>query len=206
MIDRHNYYGGGSGHSLQAGPFTNSAMVSSPGSGLLSSGLQQLSDRPFAFSEWMSLIPTEWTAESAPIIAAYGMGLQGWDASYVFATDIPFYQPTIHSGEWGGIYNANSPTQLALYPALARMIYRKDITEAATVVNRSVSIASLLKGETPPTEHVQQDWDQKKIESQFPPEYLAVGKVVLSFAHENKVTIADNIRQFIIVYVFNYKA
>jgi len=197
IIDRHNYFGGGSGHQLQAGPFKNTAMVSKLGSGLLSSGLQQLSDRPFAFSEWMSLIPNEWTAESAPLIAAYGMGLQGWDASYVFATDIPGYQPAIHAGKGGGIYNANSPTQLGLYPALASMIYRKDIKEGATVVNRSVQLPSILNGATPVLESVQQDWDQKSIESQFPTEYMAIGKVVMSFTDQNKVSIADNIRQHI---------
>ncbi len=91
IIDRHNYFGGGQGHQLVPGPFDNAAMVSRIGSGLFGAGLQQVGDRPFAFSEWMSLIPTEWTAESAPIIACYGMGLQGWDASYVFATDSPAY-------------------------------------------------------------------------------------------------------------------
>jgi hypothetical protein len=196
FVDRHNYFGGGAGHNLQPGPFINSAMVSKPGTGLLSSGLQQIKDRPFAFSEWMSLIPNEWTAESAPLIAAYGMGLQGWDASYVFATDIPGYQPTIHAGEWGGIYNANTPTQLALYPALASMIYRKDVNEGATVVDRKVHLPDLLKGATPINESVEQDWDQKNIESQFPPEYMAIGKVVVSFANENKVSIADNISNY----------
>jgi hypothetical protein len=76
VIDRHNYFGGGTGHTLKPGKVANGAMVSTPGSGLLSTGFQQVADRPFFLSEWMSLIPNEWTAESAPIVAAYGLGLQ----------------------------------------------------------------------------------------------------------------------------------
>ncbi len=189
MIDRHNYFGGGQGHQLVAGKLDNTAMVSKIGSGLFSAGLQQVSDRPFAFSEWMSLIPNEWTAESAPIIATYGLGLQGWDASYVFATDYPHYTSTIQSH---GIYNATSPTQMALYPALARMVYRGDIEEGETVVNRKVNIGSVLKGETPLNETVKQDFDRKVIEGSFPLQMMAAGKVVLSFAEENKMDLMEN--------------
>lgn len=191
MVDRHNYFGGGQGHQLFPGKFDNTPMVSSIGSGLYSSGLQQVYNRPFAFSEWMSLIPNEWTAESSPIIAAYGMGLQGWDASYVFATDYPQYSSTIQTH---GIYNATSPTQLALYPALARMIYRGDIAEGEIVVNRKVDLSSVLKGETPLNETVKQDFDRKVIEGSFPLQYMAAGKVVLSFADENRTEILDNLQ------------
>lgn len=147
VIDRHNYFGGGEGHSLKPGPFSNESMLKLPGSGLYGTGLQQVSDRPFVLSEWMSLIPNEWTAESAPLLAIYGMGLQGWDASYVFATDNRQFTPTIQN-RGGGIYNATTPTQLALYPALATMIYRNDIKEGETALNRKVNIDELLNGDT----------------------------------------------------------
>ena len=190
IIDRHNYFGGGQGHQLVPGKFDNAAMVSKIGSGLYSAGLQQVNDRPFAFSEWMSLIPNEWTAESSPIIAAYGMGLQGWDASYVFATDIPHYTSTIQSH---GIYNATSPTQMALYPALARMIYRGDVKEGEIVVNRKINLETALKGETPLNETVKQDFDRKVIEGTFPLQFMAAGKVVLTFSDENKMVMPDNL-------------
>jgi hypothetical protein len=193
MIDRHNYFGGGRGHVLAPGSFDNKAMVSKIGSGLYSSGLQQVKNRPFAFSEWMSLIPNEWTAESAPIIATYGMGLQGWDASYVFATDRPGYTPAIHAGRGGGIYNATSPTQMALYPALARMIYRGDVTEGEIAVERKIDISSVQKGETPLNETVQQDFDRKVIKGSFPLELMAAGKVVLNFTDENKTEFLKNV-------------
>ncbi len=177
-IDRHNYSGGGTGHQLTTGNVDNEAMVSMPGSGLLSTGFQQVANRPFQISEWMALIPNQWTAESSPIIAAYGMGLQGWDASYAFAMDYDHFTPTIQSH---GVYNVTSPTQLALYPALAAMIYQRDIKEGATIVNRDVNIKDLQKGKLALTEKVVQQYDIKTFESQVPELALAIGKVTLSF-------------------------
>ncbi len=188
IIDRHNYFGGGGGHTLKARKFNNLSMVSDIGSGLLSTGLQQVSDRPFAFSEWMSLIPNQWTAESAPIVAAYGMGLQGWDASYVFATDQPTYTETVQNPK-GGIYNANSPTQLALYPALSAMIYRGDIKEGDVAVNRNISIKTALTGKTEFRERTVQDYDRKSFDAHFSSKLLAIGKVLLTFADTNSTVL-----------------
>src|SRR5690606_13125253 len=131
MIDRHNYFGGGTGHNLKTGKMTNASMLSQIGSGLLGTGLQQVSDRPFALSEW--------TAVSALIIATYGMGLHGCDASFSFAIDQPAYTTTIQSPPSEGVYNVTSPTQLALYPALDMMIYRNDLQEGEPVVDRKVN-------------------------------------------------------------------
>lgn len=183
VIDRHNYFGGGTGHTLQAGKVDNNAMVNQPGSGLLSTGFQQVSNRPFFISEWMSLIPTEWIAESAPLIAAYGLGLQGWDASFAFAMDYPHFTPTIQSGH--GVHNATSPTHLALYPALAAMVYRNDVRKAPVIANRDVYIDDLNKGNLPFFEKVEQQSDIKKIASLFPLETLAKGRVALTF-HDQK--------------------
>ena len=183
-IDRHNYSGGGTGHRLTTGKVNNAAMVSHPGSGLLSTGFQQVADRPFFISEWMSLIPNEWTAESAPIVAAYGMGLQGWDASFAFAMDYSHYTPTVQSGH--GVYNVTSPTQLALYPALAAMVYRGDLKKADVIANRNVPVAGLMKGELPFYEKVEQESDIKRLQSLVPLEALAAGRVVLTFADSTK--------------------
>jgi hypothetical protein len=181
IIDRHNYFGGGEGHQLKPGKFDNSSMLAEVGAGLYGTGLQQVSNRPFVLSEWMSLIPNEWTAESAPLLAAYGMGLQGWDASYVFATDVPHYTPTIQTPPWQGIYNACSPTQLALYPALAMMVYRGDVREGETVVNRNVHLPSMQANQQFFDEKVVQDHDRKRFSANFPLQALAAGKVTLSF-------------------------
>lgn len=178
-IDRHNYFGGGTGHRLTPGKFRNTAMISRPGSGLLSTGLQMVTDRPFQLSEWMSLIPTEWTAESAPLIAVYGMGLQGWDASYAFAMDFSHYSPTVQQGN--GVYNVPTPTHLALYPALSAMVYRDDITEGDVIANRNVNIEDLEKGKLNFVERTAQEYDVKSFESGVPVEALAAGAVTVSF-------------------------
>lgn len=178
-VDRHNYSGGGTGHTFQQGKIDNEAMVSRPGSGLLSTGFQQVVDRPFQISEWMALIPNQWTAESSPIIAAYGMGLQGWDASYSFAMDYSHFTPTIQSSH--GVYNVTSPTQLALYPPLSAMLYRNDIKEGATVFQRNVNISELQNGKLTVEEKVTQQNDVKGFELQIPEQVLGIGKVTLTF-------------------------
>jgi hypothetical protein len=196
IIDRHNYFGGGQGHSLRPGPFSNESMLKLIGSGLFGSGLQQVSNRPFAFSEWMSLIPNEWTAESAPIIAIYGMGLQGWDASYVFATDYRQFTPTIQT-PGGGIYNATTPTQLALYPALATAIFRNDIKEGSTVVDRRVNMGKLLEGDITFREKVEQDHDRKVLKGDFPLEAMAIGKVGITFTENEPAEVVADLTPFI---------
>ena len=93
IIDRHNYHEGLSGWKPRTGDtFSNRAQINMPGGGLLSSGMVQVSDRPYAFSEWATVFPNEWVLESPTIIAAYGMGLQGWDASYQFAIQHPGFR------------------------------------------------------------------------------------------------------------------
>lgn len=179
VIDRHNYFGGNGSHVLKPGKFKNESMLSMPGSGLLSTGLQMVADRPFQISEWMSLIPTEWVAESAPLIAIYGMGLQGWDASYSFAMDYNHYTTTLQSGH--GVYNVTSPLQLALYPALAAMIYRGDVREGKPIANRNINEADLQAGKLELLEKTSQQYDVKSFESSVPPETIAVGPVSLTF-------------------------
>ena len=180
IIDRHNYFGGGTGHSFQPGKVNNRPMISLPGSGLLSTGMQAVRDRPFAISEWMSLIPNEWTAEAAPLIAAYGMGLQDWDASFSFASNEPAISATVQSSHHG-VYNADAPTHMGLYPALTRMIYRCDVEEAEEISCRYVNLTELAAGRIGFDQIVRQDNDVKSIDSDTPSEALAIGKVVIDF-------------------------
>ena len=195
IIDRHNYFGGGTGHRLEPGKVDNNAMVSRPGSGLLSTGFQQVRDRPFFVSEWMSLIPNEWTAESSPIIAAYGLGLQGWDGSFAFAMDYSHFTNTIESGH--GVYNVTSPTQLALYPALAAMTYRNDISTGTVIADRKVSFTALQQGHLPFFEKVAQQYDVKSFEALAPLEALAAGRIVLSFTENNTPNAPVNLKPWV---------
>jgi hypothetical protein len=181
IIDRHNYFGGSAGHRLQPGKVATRAMVEGPGSGLLGSGMQQVEDRPFALSEWMSLIPNEWVAEGPPIVAVYGLGLQGWDASYSFATNYDHFTPTIEA-PW--VYNVDSPTQIGQYPALARMVYRGDVREGEPVAVRKVSFSSLAEGRIGVEETVEQEGDLKRFSGGPPQDALAAGRVVIRFCEE----------------------
>lgn len=196
MIDRHNYFGGGAGgHRLDTGNVKNLSMLQNPGSGLLSTGMQQVVDSPFSFSEWMSLVPNEWTAEATPIIAAYGMGLQGWDASFSFATDIPRYSPLLES-EHHGVYNATSPLHMGLYPALARMIYRGDVTESEVITTRNVHIPSLESGKLGFEEKVIQGFDDKEFSGTFTPNTLAIGRMPITFTEEPQETVLPDLSAY----------
>ena len=64
--------------SPKRGKLVSEAQVDNPGSGILSSGLLQVKNRPLSISEWTTQCPNEWLVESPAIFAAYGMGLQGW--------------------------------------------------------------------------------------------------------------------------------
>ncbi|MBN1480140.1 hypothetical protein EH223_19465 [candidate division KSB1 bacterium] len=193
MIDRHNYFGGGAGgHSLAEGEVHNHAMIAQPGSGLLSTGTQQIVDRPFSFSEWMSLVPNEWTAEAAPLIAIYGMGLQGWDASFSFATDIPRFSRFLES-ERHGVYNATSPLHMGLYPALARLVYRGDVAESPVLATKKVHLPSLTDGTLGFTERVKQGYDIKEFSGTIPPETIAIGRFPVQFAETFQETIIPDL-------------
>jgi len=193
IVDRHNYFGGGQGHNIKQGEFRNKAMVSSPGSGLLSTGLQAVKDRPFALSEWMELSPTEWIAEGAPIIAVYGMGLQNWAASYHFANNFPHLTSIINAPN---VYNVDSPTQIGLYPALARMIYRNDVEAGEIVSTRKVHIPSLYDGKLGFREIVEQEYDVKSFSGFVPQEALAAGRVVVEFTQDFEPTTAPDLGKY----------
>lgn len=193
MIDRHNYWGGGTGHHLTKGKVKTKSMLEKPGSGLLSTGMQQVIDRPFSLSEWMSLIPNEWVAEGVPLIGIYGMGLQGWDASFHFGSDYPQFTSTIHTP---GVYNVTSPTQMSLYPTIARMIYRGDIKEGKLASTRNIHIESLAEGKMGFVEYVAQGYDDKYITGDIPSEALAVGKLAVKFTPTFKKTKKTNFSKF----------
>ena len=187
VIDRHNYFGGGGGHVLKDGAFDNASMLSEPGGGLLGTGMQQVEGRPFVLSEWMSLIPNEWTAEAVPLIALYGLGLQGWDGSFSFASN----QPSITSAvevRGGGIYNVDSPTQISLYPALFRMLRHGDIETGGDIATCDLYVPGFLEGKLGFHSEVKQEGDRKRFGGVVPPEAMAVGRVRNRFVDAYKET------------------
>ncbi|HEX7446438.1 MAG TPA: hypothetical protein VF306_02770, partial [Pirellulales bacterium] len=172
FIDRHNYFGGQ----------LTDTMLSQPGSGYLSSGLQQVVDRPFSVSEWIHVYPSLYSAEGPAIMAAYGLGLQGWDASFEFQS-APRRQVFNDRAGWQpwGVWEADVPTSIGQYPALARMIYRGDVEEGEIISRRRVSPHDLESGRFNFSDTVRQTGDIKSFGGSTPVEALAAGRCVVEF-------------------------
>lgn len=168
-VDRHNYFGGG-GRGL--GAFNAASMLAQPGSGTLSSSLQQVSGQPFMLSEWIHVSPNEWGVEGPAILGAYGMGLQGWDVSYPFQnSDDGTFSKAVGIAQW----DAAAPNFIGIFPAVSRQVLRGDVTEAPVAHTRNVHVASLDSGQVGFEEQVKQEWDVKSFSSDvFPAEALAV--------------------------------
>ncbi len=123
-IDRHNYFGGGTKPGRK---FAASSLLRTAGSGTLSVGFQQASDRPFMLSEWIHVFPNEWGVEGPAILGAYGFGLQGWDVSYLFQNrDGGGFSDRIGRDTW----DATAPHVLGVFPAVARQVLRGDVKQS----------------------------------------------------------------------------
>jgi hypothetical protein len=189
-IDRHNYFDG-------KGPEMFATMLRRPGSGYFGSGMQQVIDRPFGLSEWIHVYPNVYAAEGPAILAAYGMGLQGWDASYEFqsqATRRTFGE--IAGGFPWGVWEADVPTSLGQYPALARMIYRGDVKEGEVISVRRVSTADLAEGRFNFSDKVEQKGDVKTFGGSVPPEALAAGRVVVEFTDKSQPSTMPDMSRY----------
>jgi hypothetical protein len=191
LIDRHNYSGGGAGgHGIAVGKVNNATHMGTPGGGILSSGFFQVEDRPFAMTEWTQSPPNQWKPEIAPLFAFYGMGLQGWDSSYHFASGA-----TRIGDGWPGLssYCTDTPHYIGQFPALAFALYKGHIQEAPLAAARRLKMADLFTGDDPlvgaalrgrphDTAEGGAGYDQKQITgAETPNEVLAIGRVTVSF-------------------------
>jgi hypothetical protein len=167
-------------------------MLGTPGTGLLSSGFLQVMDRPFAFSEWSSYYPNEWTIESVTLIAAYGMGLQGWDASYQFTS---LADPAM-LGRMAGWqkFVVDRVDLMGLYPTFARMIHRDDVKQGPDIGVRRVSLEELSEGGPAflRKELSRNEGDIKEVATGYSPAAMAVGRVGVEFgAKPAQSTVPD---------------
>jgi len=189
-IDRHNYFEG-------KGPDMFASMLTRPGSGYFGSGLQQVRDRPFALSEWIHVYPNVYAAEGPAIVAAYGIGLQGWDASYEFQAQAGRRVFGDHAGQFPwGVWEADVPTSLGQFPALARMIYRGDVQEGEVIAVRRVSPADLAEGRFSFSDKVEQHGDVKTFGGSVPPEALAAGRVVVEFTEKSQRSLLPDLGRY----------
>jgi hypothetical protein len=189
-IDRHNYFEG-------KGPDMFASMLTQPGSGYFGSGLQQVRDRPFALSEWIHVYPNVYAAEGPAIVAAYGMGLQGWDASYEFQAQAERRMFGDIGGKFPwGVWEADVPTSLGQFPALARMIYRGDVKEGEVIAVRRVSPADLAEGRFSFSDKVEQRGDVKTFAGSVPAEALAAGRVVVEFNDRSQEPLLPDLGRY----------
>jgi hypothetical protein len=180
-IDRHNYFGGGGGSTIN-----NITMLRVPGSGMLSAGMQQVADRPFMLSEWIHVFPNEWGVEGPAIIGAYGLGLQGWDISYLFQNgDDGTFSDRIGRQRW----DVTAPQVMGVFPAVARQVLRGDVTEAEQLAPRYVHVPSLFERKLDFVDQVGQQYDVKTFDSdKVPARTLAVARCVVDFVDSYRRT------------------
>lgn len=192
FIDRHGYFGGQIANTPLRRGFNNDSMLTRPGSGYLNRGMEQVIDRPFVLSEWVHVYPNEWLAEGPPLIAAYGLGLQGWDGSYPFAghTGTRGFASRLGGTNW----NPYAPNFLGQFPALARMVYRGDVTESEPISIRRVSLAELEAGEL---NFVETGESLREPGNVFSPISLAVGRTVVEFVDEPQPSKLPDLSQYV---------
>jgi len=182
LIDRHNYFGGGSPTRIN-----NATMLTHPGSGMISAGMQQVDDRPFMLSEWIHVQPNEWSVEGPAIIGTYGLGLQGWDASFMFENDdSAHFNKALYEKMWNDV---TKPNVLGFCPAISRQVLRGDVEESKKIAVRYVHVPSLGKGIIGFDEQVKQSGDIKSFTGEKVPDLaLAAARCVVDFTDEFQPT------------------
>ena len=189
LIDRHNYFGG-----RTEGWVNNATMLADPGSGTLSAGLQQVADRPFMLSEWIHVFPNEWGVEGPAIIGAYGLGLQGWDASFMFQNgDEGTFSDRVGRHPW----DVTVPQILGSFPAIARLVHRGDVAESKTIAPLRVHVPSLFQGRLGFDDSVEQAYDIKTFTTdKVPSRALAVARTVVEFTDAFRPTPAFDLSRY----------
>ena len=199
FIDRHNYLAGAvgtPGYAMATGyKFENATTLDRPGSALLSTGLQQVSNKPFMLSEWLAIPPHEWAAAETAIIAFYGMGLQGWDLSAFFSSNHDGFTPTL---EFPGDKKFNNQTAhgIGLFPLLSRAVLRGDITEAPVVADRRLSIDQAVEHRYDFDHGTIQEHDLKSFTGTPGMDALAIGRVVVSFGEGQQKSRIEDLRRY----------
>jgi len=186
-IDRHNYFGGG----------LDDSMMGDPGGGYLATGLQRVQGLPFGISEWITGYPSLYSAEGPALFAAYGMGLQDWNASYEFQSSSSHVDWANEVGHppWG-VWNADIPSQVGQAVTLARMIYRGDVTPGKIISVRHVTPKDLAAGDFDFSDDIQQQGDVKTFGGSCPPAALAVGRCLVDFSPTPAPSIFPKLEDF----------
>jgi hypothetical protein len=146
-------------------------------------------------SEWIHVYPNEWGVEGPAIIGAYGMGLQGWDVSYMFQNrDSGGFSSIIGRDQW----DVTAPQILGVFPAVARQVLRVDVKESNVLATRRVHVPSLQKGRLGFEDKVIQEHDIKIFDSdKVPFRTLSVARCVVEFCDQYHHTPAFDLSPYI---------
>src|SRR5512138_711308 len=128
-------------------------------------------------------------------MAAYGMGLQGWDSSYEFQSTSVRPGDIVGNLPWG-VWNGDAPTQMGQFPVLSRMIMRGDVKESEPFSVRRVSLQDLQKGEFNFSDKIQQQGDVKTFTGSVPAESLAVGRAVVEFTEQSQPSTLPKLDEY----------
>lgn len=199
MIDRHNYMGGDQGrpaHVMASGhKLENVTGLADPGSGLLSTGMQQVINRPFVFSEWLAIPPVECAAADTTIIATYGMGLQGWDMSYFFASNGNGFSPTLQF-PGNKKFNNLTPVGLGLNPVLSRMVLRQDVQQGDIIAARNITLDQAVTQTYDFKNTTTQAHDLKSFTGSPSHNALAIGRVVIDIKDHPTPSVIKNLSAY----------
>jgi hypothetical protein len=143
--------------------------------------MKQVEGKPFSVTEWTQLPPNQWKLEAAPLVAFYGFGLQGWDASLHFAqsgTGLGDGWPRMTS------YASDTPHFIGQFPALAFAVHHGHVREAPVVAARRLGEDDLFSGrDALKQDATQGGYDAKTLVDLggTPAEAFAIGRVTVSF-------------------------
>lgn len=193
IVDRHNYFGGAR-RGKQGGAFNHASMLRTPGGATLSTGMQQVADRPFMLSEWIHVQPNEYGVEGVALIGAYGMGLNAWDVSFMFQNgDNGGFSPALCGHAW----DVTVPRIIGLFPAVARQIYRGDVQESTVVATRTVNFAALHEGRLGFRDKTTQEFDVKTFTSdKVSARAMAAVRCVIEFTDQYRDTPAFDLTPY----------
>ncbi len=194
-IDHHVYMGGGAGgYYVATGSVSNQSQLSDPGNFLLAvqriatgsggsgpyESVFQVEDKPAIMTEWDNGMPNQWRAESAPMFAFYGMGLQGWDGSFNFAGSTAWMETGWPGhGRGPGTWVAETPVYMAQFPAVARAVYKGYIQQGAAAAARRMSVDDLFRGVDPLSQPLADGSFPGTSNLMTPSEVNAIGRVTI---------------------------
>jgi hypothetical protein len=191
LIARNDYVGSGAGGPLiKTGAVNSDTSLDTVGGSLalLDSGRFQVENKPFGFTEWNSNRPSQYGAESTPLVAYYGNGLQGWDTNFHFIGS-----GTQLTSSWADMsaYDMRSPLWLGQFPALSTSVMRGDIAQAGSAAARRLSRSDVFAGlDALNSNYAGGNWGggPETGNTNVPAEVLAIGRVTNSLADETGVS------------------